>query len=428
MIKRNIIRQFIFQLIGYAISFVISIITTRLLGSEGRGLLTILLSASSLTTLIIGFGFSSSLTYLIASGKYNLEKVISTVLNFILYIIILSLLTIWLLGVFTPDSIDKFIGQNSLILFSILIVFSFITTFIGSILNAKLEFKLQQNIGLIVSLITLVFYLLLYAYYNHITYSVFVNLYVLLSALPPLSYMLMLRIRKFKTSLEVFDKIIFKAFISFSFTSYASNIFQFLSYKLDFWFVMYYCGNTLLGKYSLAATMAQMIWILPQTISLILYSVSSRTSSDFIEKVNRIVRILNLTLLVVSGSLYLFSDYIIISLYGVEFSESVLYFRYLLIGVVPFSITTVIASVLAGKGLVKLNLYTTIIGVVLTVVLDFLLIPVYGVFGACLASVISYISSTIFIIFVYKQRFGVNISDLLLINNADFKEFIGIFK
>ena len=78
MLANNIIRQFITQFIGLISSFVISIITARILGPENRGEFSMLLNTSGFICLLFGFNFGTSLVYIISSNKMPIRRTINS--------------------------------------------------------------------------------------------------------------------------------------------------------------------------------------------------------------------------------------------------------------------------------------------------------------------------------------------------------------
>lgn len=106
-------------------------------------------------------------------------------------------------------------------------------------------------------------------------------------------------------------------------------------------------------------------------------------------------------------------------IYGSAFRESVPAMMWLLPGVTIFSVTNVVASYLAGIGKPHLNFATSLVGLVVTVVLDFVLIPWLGITGAALASSMSYLTTTLAIIAIFVHETGIPPGRVLLITGDD---------
>jgi len=84
--------------------------------------------------------------------------------------------------------------------------------------------------------------------------------------------------------------------------------------------------------------------------------------------------------------------------FGSDFAASVGPLWLLLPGATIFSAANVLASYFAGTGRPRVNLHSSALGFVFTIVLDFALIPRYGAAGAAVASTFSYAASAVYLI------------------------------
>jgi len=105
--------------------------------------------------------------------------------------------------------------------------------------------------------------------------------------------------------------------------------------------------------------------------------------------------------------------------FGAAFRESVPALMWLLPGVTIFSIANVIGSYLAGIGKPHLNLAVALVGLVVTVALDFVLIPWLGIIGAAIASTLSYLATTLAIIAIFVHETRMPAGRVLLITGED---------
>ena len=83
----------------------------------------------------------------------------------------------------------------------------------------------------------------------------------------------------------------------------------------------------------------------------------------------------------------------------------------------------VLASVVAGRGGVRYNLYTSAIVAALTLVLYFTLIPAYHEWGAAAASSISYLASAVISAFFFRRVLGIPLSAALIPTTADLRNY-----
>ena len=94
--------------------------------------------------------------------------------------------------------------------------------------------------------------------------------------------------------------------------------------------------------------------------------------------------------------------YVVPFVYGEVFSESILSLYLLLPGAVFSSVAKVFSVYLVTNGRMMFNVISVSVGVLVTLVLDLLLIPRFGIEGAAAATSISYISIFLVLLFVLK--------------------------
>lgn len=425
MLARNITRQFLNQILILITGFIASVITARLLGVEGRGNYALILNTSNFLNLLLGFSLGSVIVHVISTDKTPFRNTINSLTLIISALIIFCLL---LLLIFPFDSFKFLLPANENVVFwKFVLLFLFLCslaiTLFNSILSGKKLFSVQQRNALRMAVFSCLAFIILYVFKSEleIDFRFFILFQLAIIAITVASiYWVYFKNARPPFTFTFLSQSQLKYILSFSFMAYVANIFQFLSYKMDFWFVEYYNGTKELGIYSLSVNLAQMLWLMPQAISTVFIAYSgSNIEGKAVSQTNTLVRITISIILVVAAILAAGIDFFIPVLYGVEFSESAFLFKLLLLGIVPFCITTIIASYFAGKGVIKINLYCSLIGFAICLLFDIILIPKYGIRGAAIATIISYCISTVYIIFMYMQKTDSRIKDFLVIKKGD---------
>lgn len=426
MLANNIIRQFLTQFIGLVSGFVISIITARILGPESRGEFSMLLNTSGFLCLLFGFSYGTSLVYIIANNKMPLRNTINSFSALVLVLIAICFVTLF----FFPASFYHFIipdGSRATLYLGVLFGMFVLTvtgTLFNSVLSGKRLFKEQQLLFLVTSAISIVAYVVVFIFRQELAINVqkFSLFYLLLAVLPNLGYYL-IYLKKTRPAMgsHFLDSGQMKYVLGFSLMAYLCTIFHFLSCRIDFWIVEYYNGSKDLGIYSLAVNLAQMLWILPQAISVILLSYSGdedkQKSND---NTNTLSRVALAIIFLAAVFLFFTIDFFMPWLFGIAYTDSAFLFKMLLFGIVPFSLTTILSSYFAGSGQVKINLYCSFLGFVSCLILDLVFIPKFGTPGAAIASGIAYIISTTFIVFMYLKSTNTALSELVIFKKQDF--------
>jgi len=191
------------------------------------------------------------------------------------------------------------------------------------------------------------------------------------------------------------SKIIQPAFI-YGVKNYVANLFSFFNYRLDSFLVNYFAGLGNLGQYSTGVTVAELLWYIPNAISSALFpkasTLEAKTAAQLTAQTCRVMLMIILPLAVLFG---LVGKYAIIWVYTQDFAPAVSPFVVLLPGMVGVAVSKVISASLSGHGKPQYATYTSAITAILTVVLDLILIPLYDINGAALASSIAYLASAI---------------------------------
>ena len=384
-----------------------------MLGAFGQGELALYTNFILLSSLLLGAGLPAGIVHFIAARKIEKKQVLSILLTvlligFALLLLALSILQqTALLSTFIPTLFHHNSVWFWLMLLHLLLVL--LNIFLSSILQAEALFGKASYILISGSLTLLALYALRYFAITSIH-------------IPPLNWILLALISSQLIQLFFFLRQVYttnpdylhleqiqigaiRPLIQFAFLAFMTNLIQFLSYKMDIWFVNYFHGKQLTGIYALGVSLAQMLWLLPSAIQSVLYAfISTHTDRQLI--VQRTIKTTRqIAVYAISAGItgYLLSIYLVPILFGEEFRESVQCIGLLFIGVVPFCLSMAVSGYFAGTGRVRINLYSAILGFIVCMAADLLLIPSYGILGAAIASSISYISTVTFLLVKFHR-------------------------
>ncbi len=180
---------------------------------------------------------------------------------------------------------------------------------------------------------------------------------------------------------------------------------QFLTYRFDMWVIDAYHGAAELGRYALAVSLAQLVWIVPTAVARVLFPYAA-----MMERVDgsllawRAARVA----LAVSGLVaivgWIGSELFLTTLFGEDFADVPLLLGVLLLGVVPYSVAKVLGTYLAGTNAVGVNVAASALVLAVTVGIDLLLIPTTGAMGAAWATALSYVLYTCALLAIFLRR------------------------
>ena len=428
-IKKNISFIFSAQVINTFIGIITSIIVTRILGPEGRGENTIFTNSIAFAVLFFSFSINSTISYFINSGKAKSEELLSTIIIFVLVSTLLVYGSLFLLENFgrlhlaLPKSIQ---AEKYKLIFTGIYFTTTVNGIIVAYLSTFKKFKEVSLYGIAAQLFPLLIYILVYLNiipYDHINpFKTVVYITALVAIISVIAIIILfIKFLPIKPSKKVIPITLIKQFIFFSSMAYIGNVASFFNYKLDFWVIDEYWGKSNLGIYSLAAQLAQLLWILPQAVSSVLYSYAS--SSNEQEAVRYTIQLKQLSFYgtFILGIIGLILSYFFIPiLYGQEFTSAFHLMAIFLIGIIPYSIPVVLASLFAARGNFKINFIISLITLVISGIMYFTVIPHFGLVGGAVSSVAAYLIATILSELWFCKLYNISIFNLFLVKKELF--------
>ena len=186
-----------------------------------------------------------------------------------------------------------------------------------------------------------------------------------------------------------------RAVAAYGARGYPSSITGYFHYRADTYLIQALIlsavsARQMLGLYSVAVTMAELVFYVPDSVGVIfLPRIAGATVEDSNRMLGRVGRLTTLLTVVVALIL------VPVAIVGIRvvlpaYSDCLPAFLVLLPGAVSFSVAKVMISFLGGRGRPGLISVGTILSLITNVALNVVLIPVYGIVGAALASLISY--------------------------------------
>ena len=185
---------------------------------------------------------------------------------------------------------------------------------------------------------------------------------------------------------------LFRESVDYGFKAYLAALFAFLVLRFDLLMVKRILGSTQAGYYSIAANMADLIYMLPVTIGMILFpKLSSMTDRrQMWQYAKRVAVIVGLLMFGLTAIALFLARPAVSLLYGQPFLPSVDAFVWLMPAIVLLSINTVLMNYFAAVGMPRIVVYAPAVATVLNVVLNMKLIPSVGIVGAAISSTIAY--------------------------------------
>lgn len=168
-------------------------------------------------------------------------------------------------------------------------------------------------------------------------------------------------------------------------------------YTVDIILLQPFTGSQEVGYYRAALVVAEFLWFVPYAIQVVLLHSTSRLwAENRLEEIDTIASTITRYTLALTGLMAILlvavGDSFIPIYFGAEFSISYVPMLLLLPGVICFALARPIYAIGQGHGNIKLLVISTGIAAMVNLVLNLLLIPRYGMYGAAVATSIGYAS------------------------------------
>jgi O-antigen/teichoic acid export membrane protein len=390
------------------ITFAIVVINARMLGKEGVGEIALIVLGITIILLISNLA-SGGLVYLIP--RYNSFKLI--VPSFA-WAFLSSIAGAYLLSYFKLIPVEY--TQHVLFLGLIQSLGGINLTF----LLGKEKIK-QYNIISVLQFVVLVvsLTLLIYVFDRVEVLSYVFALYAAYSITFILSF---LAIRRFIriTDFGGFDMVLIQMFKFGSYVQVA-NLLQLMNYRLGYYIIERYLGKASLGIFDTGNKVSEGLWLVGKSVAMVQYSkISNNDNPEYASALTirflKFVFVITFFMLII---LLLLPDSFFMFVFGKDFTGLNKVVQSLALGILSMSVSMILSHFFSGTGRHYHNTISSGIGLVLTLVFGFTLIPNMGIIGAGITASISYFFSALYqlIIFIRITKTGFY---NLLIRKEDF--------
>lgn len=188
----------------------------------------------------------------------------------------------------------------------------------------------------------------------------------------------------------------------------SANVLQQLNYRLSYYIIEFYSGLGALGIYSIGTQLSEGAWITSKSMSMVQYARVSNTSD---QQKNKYLTIAFIKLAVILTSVIM-GILIVLpgSVYTWVFGPEIVGLRSIMLlltpGILAMAASMMFSHYFSGTGAHHHNTIGSGIGLVVTLIAGFTLIPEYGLLGAAVTASLSYCTLTLYkgIVFIWLSK------------------------
>lgn len=404
------------KIVRILISFVVTIFVIRYLGPKDFGLLSYALSFYGLFSTISILGLETITIRELVKNPDKRDDLLGSV--FLLRLlggvstIIFIALTLYFSGESTNISILILIVSSSAIFHS----FSVVDYYFRAEVKAKYSVYIFLSTVLIVAIIKI---MLIIFEAQLIYFAIAFSVEFILAAA---GFMIVYRFNKLKLSRWKFNKEIAVSLLKDSWPLILSGLAISVYMKVDQVMIKNMLNSEEVGFYAAAVRLSEAWYFIPVALTSSLFPAivnAKKVGEEFYNnRIQKLYDILAWMAIAIALPVSIFSSDIIRIIFGNEFNSAAPVLTiYVWAGVAVF-LGVASNQYLANENYTKLSFFRTFIGMIFNVVLNFILIPEYGIVGAAVATLISY-SVAVFSIILFpktKKQFFMMMKSLLFVN------------
>ena len=436
MEKKSFLRGVTWAFSGNALSFLLSllgsIIIARTLGPGGKGLYSLLILLPSSVFMITKLGIPDAIVYFYGSKKLSARKAYSTSLVIYVLLLLISLALYLAAAVFLRGSLFADVKTSFLVVAGVLVPVELFRKQFAAFLKAELRMRDISTVQVGIALLFLLFLLPLihnpgldvgWALGSRVFANFLGCLWIFL-----LVRKLVFEERESHERQEARSWV--KSFLGYGVVNQVGILLVFFILRVDQFMIKYFLGSDELGFYSVSVGLAQNIWLVSASVSAVLLPTLSRLYHE--EKARVAARVLRTTMLAIlplSLILLLFASPIIKFFYSPRFSPSIGPFRILMVATYVFTFRNLLDEYFRSTGLLKVNILTHGAALALNILLNLFWIPAYGIRGAALASLVSYVVDALLGGLFFLKSGGLRATEVLSFSWKDLGLLLeGIFR
>ncbi len=393
----------------------IAIIISNVLGPEGKGQQGLILATTAYIIVFANLMGGGAIIYLVPRFSYYLIMIPAYIWA------VLTASAAFLILQFS-DLID----QQFTIHVSLLALINTFTYVNSTILVGKEKIRTSNLVAFIQPLITMLSLLAFYFIYGkqNIDYyilalyisfgiSFFVSMYFLLKSAEKFRF----------ADFSNYSKVTVQL-VRYGILNQLAHIFQLFSFRMSYYFLESIYSEAEVGVYSNGTSIVESIWLISRSISLVQYARIANTedraySQKLTISLTKAGMILSFVLLAIL--VLLPADFWVL-IYGKGFEEVGLVIRSLAPGVLFFNLALIVGHYFSGTGQYHVNTISSFAGLVVSAILFYLMIPLYGISGAGFATSISYTLTSVVVMIYFMQQSKLGIKSFLP-EKQDFRDF-----
>ncbi|HSG68077.1 MAG TPA: polysaccharide biosynthesis C-terminal domain-containing protein [Bacteroidales bacterium] len=388
------------------INFIIAIVVSQYLGPDGKGEQGIILATIAFVLVFSNLVGGATLVYLIPRHHFSLLLIPSYFWSIATSGIAWAVLHAF--DIVKPEFITHI---------CLLSVLNGFTNIHSTMLIGKEKIKASNLVSLVQPMIVIISLLIYFSVSEKQSIDAYIH--ALYYAFGGSLVVSMFYLNKYFERIKIYPlyaylKVVRELF-RLGFMNQLAHITQMMSFRLSYYFLEVFQGEASVGIYSNGIQIMESIWLISKSISLVQYARIAnsddiryaQTLSVQLLKAGLYISMLSIIpLLILPESFYLF-------IFGEGFAgvKSVIWI--LAPGVLVYNFSIILGHYFSGLGKYYVNTIASTIGLLVSILMFYWLIPPYSTVGASIATSLSYLVTSLVILIFFFREAGTKRSDFL---------------
>jgi O-antigen/teichoic acid export membrane protein len=416
----NVNSVFATNVATYSLSFVGFLILARVLGPDGRGVISLFQAAVTLAFTFISLGISLAAIYYISKRDLRDRELLEHGLTVTIAALLLTTAGVAVLRLFFGDDLRAERIPYGLAIVAVPLLIQF--RLVEGVLRGHGRFMAVNLMELafpVVSIVGIVSVEVLVG----LTVGRAITVWTVALALPLLLGYLFLGPSAWPRRPSVDANL--PRVLVFGVQGQSGNLVQLLNYRLDSYLILLFVGKTGVGLYAVGVALSEGLWFIANSVAVVL--IPRLTASDDRQAAETAPIIARNTLAITALAaiaLAAVSPFLIPLFFGGDYRGSIAPFLWLLPGTVALAGGKILSTYVFSRGRPLINTWIAVVTLVVTLVLDLALIPPFGVSGAAIASSAAYIVSLALTALAFRRLSGRPVSEALVPRPSDLPLFV----
>ncbi|KAB7528664.1 oligosaccharide flippase family protein [Flagellimonas olearia] len=390
------------KVISLSINLLVGVWLARYLGPNGFGALNFAIAITAIFLPIVNFGLQGILVKELFNNPDDKNGILGTSFLLKLIIAFIVLLLIFFsryIGIYTSE-----IEMNMILLVAISLLsqpFLVINSWYESQIDIKLASILKTLFFVLGSVIKIVLIL------KEAPLISFAILYSIEAFFVAVALVISYSIKDGSILNWFFDLSILKELANKSWLLVFSGLSAVIYLKIDQVMIGSMVSESELGLYSAAVKLSEAWYFIPLIITNALFpailNAKNKGLKEYTFRLQQLCDTFFGMAFLLAIAVTLISNVVIVFLYGVEYSASSIILKIHIWSSVFIFLRAVLSKWLIAEDQYRFSLVSQLSGALINVILNFLLIPLYGGIGAAIATVISYSVTSFFVLGLFKQ-------------------------